>query len=130
MTVGEYLQAAVSLPWEWGVHDCTAWPARWADIELPGYASDAEARAMIEGAGGLVSLWEGRLAGRLPELLPGVPFIPGDVGIIEASNAMKMPVEVGAIYTGKRWAFVPVQGGVAAMHAEPIRAWRPLCHRP
>lgn len=46
----------------WGVDDCTAWAAKWAEIatgdliQLPDYASQEQAHEIIDEAGGLVDL--------------------------------------------------------------------------
>lgn len=125
MTLGDYLLEAARTPWRYGVHDCTAWPARWAGIEVPAYSTEAEAQALIEQAGGLVALWERGIADRMP--LVDEPE-PGDVGIIVAIGADRQPVEIGAIWTGIRWAFLSPRGLVSAS-ADAIAIWRPACPR-
>jgi hypothetical protein len=124
--LGEYLRAAMSMPWQWGVHDCTAWVARWAQVPLVPYSSEAEARAMIVEAGGLVSLWDFHGAGMIQ---PVDTPQPGDVGVIEVIAPDHQQTEAGAIFTGKRWAFIPASGGLAAAHAHAIKIWSPLCRR-
>lgn len=134
MDLGEYLAAARSKPWAWREHDCTAFPAIWAGLAdaLPLYANEAEAEAMIRDAGGLAPLWEKAAAGRA-DPVPLDCIEPGDVGIIElpapGEDAIHV-VECGAIWTGRRWALVPMKGGVAAVSAPTvIQVWRPRCHR-
>ena len=92
MTRAERLKAAIEaltdIPIEWGVSDCSTWPAQWvADVtgrefDWPAYSSQDEAEAMIAAAGGLLPLWEAvaRTAGirRRYELLPTL----GAIGII------------------------------------------------
>lgn len=148
MTLGEYLSAGRLKPWEWRRHDCTAFPAIWAGMgdALPPYSREAEAEAMLHEAGGLVPLWS-QVVAALPDAAEEIaPHSrqPGDVGVIElpAERNEVDPetgetvtiidiVEAGAIWTGKRWAFVPRAGGVAAVSdAVCIKAWRPLCRKP
>jgi hypothetical protein len=126
MDLGAYLAEARSKPWEWAVHDCCALPARWAGVDLPLYSNEAEAEAMLHAAGGLVPLWTEAAQGQAD---PVTAFEPGDVGIIELIAADLTAVECGAIFTGRRWAFVPRGGGIAAVSIEPIKAWRPRCLR-
>src|SRR5690606_35402004 len=66
VTLGEYLRAAGTRRWEWGAWDCCAFPAGWVmecgysdpmALWRGTYASEAEAKALIEEAGGLVELW-------------------------------------------------------------------------
>ncbi|MBB5709352.1 hypothetical protein [Sphingomonas xinjiangensis] len=124
--LGSYLLEAAKTPWKDGVHDCSAWPARWAGIETPAYSSMDEAQALIDAAGGLVPLWEQCIAGRLERV--ETPEA-GDVGIIEAIGADRQSVQIGAIWTGKRWAFLSPTSLVSAS-AEAIAIWRRPCPRP
>ena len=85
------LRAHVALvedkPCQWGRDDCSAWAGTWVErergvlIALPSYDSEAQARDMIEKAGGLVNLWSRVL------MLAGVPETDmpqyGDVGLVE-----------------------------------------------
>lgn len=123
-----YLAEGRTKPWQWGQHDCCAWPARWAGLDLPDYASEAEAEAMLCEAGGLVALVDRAAAGKAEEV-PARDVQPGDVGVIDLVAPDLGMVEVGAIWTGQRWAFAPLAGGIAATHAECRKAWRPLCPR-
>lgn len=91
-----WCEAQAEMPAQWGVNDCTLFAARWAEAEtgqhlnLPAYDSEAEARALIERAGGLAELWRAH-----------VPFdetdapIAGDVGIVQT----RLFGEVGVIWT-------------------------------
>lgn len=120
MNLGDYLKEAAGRRWDPGTHDCTAWPARWAGVELPRYSTDEEGQALIAYAGGLLPLWEGAIGERFrrvdePE--------EGDVGIIAAIAADHKVTAVGAIFTGKRWAFVTARGLVCAS-ATPLAVWR------
>ncbi len=82
---------------------------------------------MIAEAGGLVALWESRAPG-IAEPVEGEPQ-PGDVGIIEILPPDEEPVQIGAIWNGRRWSFVPRAGGIAATSAKALKIWRPLCPR-
>lgn len=72
---------------EWGVNDCSAWSGAWVEKErrinlgLPTYSGEAEARHLIEQAGGLENIWS-RLA-----MLSGIAETEspqyGDVGLID-----------------------------------------------
>lgn len=142
MDLGAYLAAGRLKPHAWRSHDCTAFPAIWAGFAdaLPEYASEAEAEAMLFGAGGLVALWEQAIAAAPGRVVPVSNPEPGDVGIIEMPAPREEvdpetgerfvlidSVEIGAIWTGKRWAFVPLPGGIAAVSApDVLRVWRPL----
>lgn len=121
-----FLQEAAAKPWVWGYHDCSAWPARWAGIPLPDYDDAAGALDLVND-GGLVSLWE-RIGGDAIE--PVLEPEPGDIAVIRALNGEHEPVEVGAIFTGERWAFVPLRGGIAVTKGpEIVKMWRPLCRK-
>lgn len=133
MELGAYLAAARLKPWRWREHDCTAFPAIWAGFgdALPPYATEAEAEAMLHAAGGLVPLWTRAISAR-PSRVAEIagPLSSGDVGVIELPAGDLTMVEVGAIWTGRRWAFAPLRGGVAAVSgANCLKAWRPLCQQ-
>jgi hypothetical protein len=130
MELGEYLSAARTKPWGWRSHDCCTFPARWAQVPLPDYSNEAEAEAMLHAAGGLVPLFE-RAAQGHAEPTDLLCLEPGDVGVIELPAGDATMVECGAIWTGKRWAFVPARGGVAATaSASCLKAWRPRWLKP
>lgn len=125
MTLGEYLLAAEKRPWIDGEHDCSAWPARWAGIRLPAYSSAAEAQALIDEAGDLVELWARCIGDRLRRVQEPVA---GDVGIIRAVDAQRRISQVGAIFTGRRWAFL-IPNGLVRASAEALAVWRVPCPR-
>lgn len=151
MDLGEYLATARTKPWAWREHDCTAFPAIWAGFAdaLPDYEDEADSEAMMAEAGGLVPLWDAAVAA-MPGIAVPVPASerqPGDVAVIELASVRKIEafdpatgetveaseivaVQCGAIWTGKRWVFVPAPGGIAAVSsATCLKAWRPLCRR-
>lgn len=146
MTLGEYLEAAGHRRREAGVHDCCTFPADWAVLcghadpmaKWRGtYATDEAAEELIAqaadsimgeslGRGGLEVLFaDGMREAGIPEIYdgrPGPDFLAGDIGVVNLAGN-----EAGAIFTGKRWAFVPDRGiAFASLDAECItRAWRP-----
>lgn len=121
MMLGSYLKAAAAMPWKPAEHDCTAFPARWASIPLVPYSTDEEGQALIAEAGGLLPLWSGVIGDRLRRVTEPRA---GDVGIINVIGLDGKVCEVGAIFTGKRWAFVPKRGGIASAAALPVAVWR------
>lgn len=125
MTLGEYLLTAEKREWIDGEHDCSAWPARWAGIPIPAYSTREEAEALVADAGDLVALWVRRIGGRLRRVAEP---IAGDVGIIQAVDAQRRVTQVGAIFTGRRWAFL-IPNGMVRASAEPLAVWRVPCPR-
>lgn len=126
MELGAFLKDASTRPWRWGVHDCTAMPARRAGIAIPAYTTEDEACALIEDAGGLVPLWERHVLGRATEVDVDEPAAD-DIGIILATAAGGGTIEIGALFSGRRWMFVPLAGGIAGCLARPVKVWRPTC---
>lgn len=128
MDLGTYLAAARKKPWAWHEHDCSAFAATWAGAELPAYSDEAGAEAIVHAAGGLVPLWDVALEGIADPIVPH-EIEPGDVGVIELLGMDATLTQTGAIWTGKRWAFVPSAGGIAAVNATVpcLKAWRPTC---
>lgn len=131
--LGAYLERAGHMRRLAGVHDCCTFPADWA--MLCGHAdpmaawrgvydTDAAAERLIADAGGLAELFsEGMASAGIDELLPWqCPDELGDIAVVTLLGH-----EAGAIYTGKRWAFVPDRGlGLVSLDRDCIvRAWRP-----
>lgn len=127
MTLGEYLLEAARTPWKDGTHDCSAWPARWAGVPIPSYSTREEGEALIAEAGGLVALWDLHIGERLNRV--DAPE-PGDVGIILAIDAERRIIELGAIWSGVRWAFLAPGHGLVSCSAEACAIWRVPCPRP
>jgi len=121
--LGEYLKEALTRKWEWGVHDCSAWPALWAGIDLPDYECEGGALAHIADHGGLVALWEYCIDGVL-ERATEATF--GDVAIIQAVNRDGEATEVGAIWNGRRWSFL-TPNGLGGASATPLAIWSVPC---
>ena len=129
--LGDYLKAACAQPWEAGRHDCCTLPGNWAlswgrgdpMAEWRGrYRSDAQALRLIHEAGGLLMLWRRGLASIGVETVGDLRL--GDVGVIHALGEDGAPTQVGAIWTGQRWAFRAPQGVIFAP-AEPLCVWGP-----
>ena len=147
MTLGDYLEAAGHQRRKEGTHDCATFPAGWAMLcghpdpmaKWRGtYASDEEAEHVIAeaarrgeglGRGGLEMLFaEGMWDAGVPEIYDGQPgpdFALGDIAVVNLAGN-----EAGAIFAGKRWAFVPDRG-IGFVTLPPcaiVRAWRPQHH--
>lgn len=103
MTRAELLEEFVgraSEPTIWGQSDCTMWAANWVrlvsgrPVATLSYASEAEARTLIERHGGLLNIWDSSLAGagffesHDPQL--------GDVGLVETRLSGPVGVIFGA----------------------------------
>lgn len=128
--LGEWLAAQAGRRREAGVWDCCCMPAEWAiecghpDPMARGrgtYASDEEAEERIAEAGGLSNLFAMAMedAGIREVSEPEA----GDIGVIRIGDE-----EAGAIFTGRRWAFVPKGRGFAFSSIDPalvVRIWRP-----
>lgn len=129
--LGEYLRAACAKPWKTGVEDCCTFPAGWAltwgrgdpMAEWRGrYSTDEEAATLIADAGRLVELWQRGLASI--DVWGVNEPIAGDVGVIVALGMDRQPEHVGAIWTGRRWAF-RAPAGVCFASADVVRVWGP-----
>lgn len=122
MTLADYLKDAATRAWQASVHDCCAFPMRWAGVSLPAYSTDEDGAALIEAAGGLT-----RLASSI--LDPVKARIetagPGDIGVIMVIGRDRVNTEAGAIFTGERWAFASPRGGIVCTAATPLAVWRP-----
>ena len=131
MDLGEYLRAACGRPWQAGVDDCCTLAGDWARTwgfgdpmaEWRGsYSTDDEAAALIADAGGLVTLWSRGLASI--DVGEVATVEPGDVGVVVAISMSGEPEHVGAVWTGRRWAF-RAYAGVFFASAQVVRAWGP-----
>lgn len=111
--LGDYLRSLGGRKREPGVFDCVTLPAEWAMANgyldpmahwRGAYDSEEAAQDFIRDAGGLVVLFDCGAAAVGIERREGEPQ-PGDVGVIRIGEH-----EAGAIFTGKRWAFVADRG--------------------
>lgn len=126
MNIGEYIKEAASKPWQWGVHDCCTFAGDWMQIKTGvdpvahwrgRYDDEQGAIDFIVKAGGIEVLWAQGLEG-LAECTDDP--VMGDVGIIETLGG-----HIGAIYMGKRWAFLS-ERGVHHIHIDDyqiVKAW-------
>lgn len=84
-----HIDAVTAVPVVWGLSDCSAWAGAWVEsqlgrsLRLPRYRGEAEGRALIDAAGGLVALWDS-VAARAGLRETGAPAL-GDVGLVETS---------------------------------------------
>lgn len=98
MTLGEYLLEGSRTPWKDGVHDCSAWPARWAGVPLPAdYSTNGHS---------LSDVWR-RTIGAL--LLAVDEPRAGDIGVVRVVTPQGED-EIGGIYTGEKWALLTAKG--------------------
>lgn len=126
--LGKWLEGNLGRRRVAGEWDCCAFPAAWSILLGTGdpmaewrgqYSNDAEAELIVGRAGGLAGLFGKGLEaeGWQPVSDPQA----GDIGVIALLDE-----EAGAIYTGRRWAFVTERGlGFASLDREAIsHIWR------
>lgn len=130
--LGPFLRDSTAKRRQAGAWDCCTFPAAWA-IEAGErdpmaawrgeYDSEADAEFLIADAGGLDALFaQGMAAAGIREIDAAGPFEPGDIGVVKL-----LEQEAGAVFAGKRWAFVADRGlAFVSLDADCIvRAWRP-----
>ena len=127
--LGEFLRDVAARRRKPGEWDCCTFPATWAlacgwpdpMVAWRGaYDCEETAHAFIAGAGGLEFLFaKGMAAAGVPEVV-GSDFEPGDIGVMQMIGE-----QAGAVYTGRRWAFVVARGmGFTPVEPEHIvKAW-------
>ncbi|MEJ7933483.1 hypothetical protein WG907_04325 [Sphingobium sp. AN558] len=114
MSLAEYLLEGARTPWRDGVHDCSAWPARWAGVPLPADYSTHD-RPLSE-------VWGDWIGDRLEKALePAV----GDIGVVRVVTPHGED-EIGGIYTGDKWALLTAKGlaTVRLPVSNVIAVWR------
>jgi len=131
MMLADYVERASAQPWAWGRHDCCTFAGDWVRAAKGrdpmarwrgNYATEAEAEALIQAAGGLVALWD--VGCRDAGMRVATDPVQGDVGVI-AVVGRDGPADVGAIHVGPRWALL-TPAGVGVLHPVKVkRAWRP-----
>lgn len=128
MTLGDYLESQRGTVWQAGTADCCTFAGDWVRSWGRGdpmaawrgsYSTDEGAEALVAAAGGLVALWRQGLSGIA---VPAAVLAEGDVGVIRAMSLNGDATEVGAIWTGRRWAF-RVPAGLAVASADCVEAW-------
>lgn len=114
MNLSDYLLEGARTPWKERVHDCTAWPARWAGIPLPDDYS-AHGRPLSDAW----SEWIGDRLARADEPQAG------DIGVVRVVTPEGID-EIGAICTGPKWAMLTGKGlAMCRIPADNIVAvWR------
>ena len=114
MTLGEYLLQGARTPWKDGVHDCSAWPARWAGIALPDdYATHGRP---------LSEVWADVIGDQLAIVADPEP---GDIGVVRVVTP-EGEDEIGGIYTGDKWALLTAKGlaTIRLPASNVIAVWR------
>lgn len=130
MMLGEYLEKLLGAQRQSGIHDCCTFPANWAiacgradpmQLWRGVYSTDEEAEAIIAEAGDLSLLFAiGMDEAGIREVSDPET---GDIGVIDL-----LGYQAGAIFTGRRWAFVPASRGIGFVSIDSssiIRIWRP-----
>lgn len=126
MDLGSYLAQAARRKHQLGIWDCCIFPADWVVANgwgdpMADWRGTYTSEAAADAHGGLDELF---LAGceRIGLPLVATP-LSGDVGLIEVGKQ-----RAGAIFTGRRWAFVAPRGlAVASIDAKHISGiWRVL----
>lgn len=124
MTLGEHLERAAREPWEWGASDCSTFPADWIlaqsgrdpmDAWRGAYVSESEANELIAQSGGLIPLFAEGIDPIWPRA--DVPT-EGAVAVVSLPGEDGTAIDVGAIFTGKRWAIRSPRG--LAMITQPL----------
>jgi hypothetical protein len=67
-----------------------------------------------------VDLWEQGIGDALPVI--DAPFLPGDIGVVEAHG-----MQAGAVFSGERWGLRRTKGMFMASPdlVRVLKAWRP-----
>jgi len=127
--LGEWLREGLSRRREAGAWDCCAFPAAWSLAQgtadpmaawRSSYSTDEGAEEILAREGGLAGIFGAGLESVGWQPHEGEPQA-GDVGVIALLDD-----EAGAIYTGRRWAFVATRGlGFVSLEPEAIsHIWR------
>jgi hypothetical protein len=135
MTLQEYLDQVASVPWKWGIMDCTMMAANWVKHQRgvdPAaafrgrYATQEEARLLIKEEGGYVPMIRYSMdsAGLEETFTPD----DGDVGIImvdvgEYMNEMPVCGSISAIRCGGLWV-ARAAFGIRAGNFPHVAAWK------
>lgn len=126
--VAEFLDEMSARGWEWGQRDCLLWLGLWSErvTGIDGgkpwrgrYRTALGCVRMLNKSGGMVACIEigTKLCGMIPTSSPR----SGDIGLVLMMTEKGMK-EVGAIFTGDKWA-VLTAAGVCTCRTQPVRAW-------
>lgn len=118
--VGDYIRATWGDAWQWGVVDCTMWPADWCVLSW-GFDPAAAFRGAYTDADGARDLIGGDML---------VPLIDGEIGHLRKTEAQEGDVgvihiaglQVGAIRHLEKWAFRK-PSGVGIVKTDAIAVW-------
>jgi hypothetical protein len=122
----QFLDEYARREWDWATTNCCLAAADWIVAngrsdpasELRGsFATEADCRALIVGAGGVVHLFGDAV--EAIGLTTGAP-VAGSVGVIGSANNVHR--QWAAIYDGQRWQ-VRLQSGFVPFVARPLRVW-------
>jgi hypothetical protein len=131
-SVPAFLERAAATPVVWGRFDCHLWLADWVKAavlydpapEFRGrYTTPRGALRVLRREGGSEAI-VARLAerGGFGEIDPARAQ-RGDIGLIPSDGPRGVEL-IGALCTGPRWAMLAYPVGIAAVPANPVRAWR------
>lgn len=121
-----WLEVQAGIAFEWGVSDCTLFPADWLRLWGPDpakswrgrYGSALGAARLIRQAGGYQSLCRGVLGAPCTRRAP----LPGDAGILPARDDRRA-LEIGGICLGGGEWVSRADSGLLMGRAEPILFW-------
>lgn len=124
--LGEFIRHAAARRFQWERFGCAALPIDWIAQQtgrapnegLPRCTTEEEVQAVIDGAGGMVALWDRQLLGLATRSRP----VAGAIGIVKMPDGM----ELGGIVSDQRWVFLMPQG-VRAMPVSPSRIMATWC---
>ncbi len=120
MTVGEYIRSTWGAAWEWGVVDCTMWPADWCLLSWGCDPAEAFRGAYSDAAGARKIIGDGMLVPTIDSVIEHLRReVPreGDVGVIHIAG-----LQVGAIRISDKWAFRK-PSGVGIVRADAVAVW-------
>ena len=130
MGLGEYLEREAKRPWTWGSADCCTFAADWVLSETGhdpmaqwrDYSTEADAELLIAEAGGLEAMWSEGLAPVMSRV--DTPSL-GSVGLILVPDQFGEIIQIGAIFSGRRWVFRTPRGiaGASIDPASVVAIW-------
>lgn len=129
MGLSDFLERAAATPFRPGRFDCCLWVADWG-LALTGKDAAAEWRGTYDDPLGCLAALH-RAGGVARVIQRGATLIgmkrrseprDGDVGVVRAALVLGGFAHVGALYTGRRWAFL-TPGGLAFSKSGFVAAW-------
>lgn len=120
-----FLERWKDRPVEWGVSDCSAWPALWVEeitgrkLALPAYDTREDAYRLMDEAGGLVALWRAALADTGAMEFAAVEAVElGDVGVMDTRGFGP----VGVIFAAPHLAYWKAETGILPIQPRHLLA--------